>query len=274
MNHQDDLSPDLLAAVDACRPDSDDMQLPEVAAAVAGHPPQSVDRLRGYIERRDRAIAAATQRISVPEGLAERILANLAHQTPAGACPADIRQPADRTGRPRPTIAARPWRRRKSKMALGGAAVAAVVGLIVAFALRPNREPIDAAAVEQFARDVYTADDADAELLTAAAPQQFPIDARLARAHIRGWREMARGFLDLPAVAYTLTNNRGVGATLYVVNPGSRSLANIATAPRPLVSTGGLTIGVWQNGGQLYVLVVSGGTREFRSYIPQQQSTA
>lgn len=273
MNHQDDLSPDLLAAVDACRPDSDDMQLPEVAAAVAGHPPQLVDRLRGYIERRDRAITAATQRISVPEGLAERILANLAHQTPAGACPADVRQPADRVGRPRPTIAARPWLRRNFKIVLGGAAVAAVVGL-VAFAFRPTREPIDAAAVEQFARDVYTAEDADAELLTTAAPQQFPIDARLARAHIRGWREMGRGFLHLPAIAYTLTNNRGIGATLYVVNPGSRSLASIATTPRSLASTGGITIGVWQNGGQLYVLVVPGGTREFRSYIPQQQSTA
>lgn len=272
MNHQDDLSPDLLAAIDACRPDSDDMRLPEVAAAVAGHPPQSVDRVRGYIERRDRAIAAATQQMPVPEGLAERILANLAHQTPA-ACPADVRQPADRAGRPRPTIATRPWRRRNFKIVLGGAAVAAVVGL-AAFALRPNREPIDAAAVEQFARDVYTADHADAELLTTAAPQQFPIDARLARAHIRGWREMGRGFLDLPAIAYTLTNNRGIGATLYVVDPASRSLASIAMTPRPLVSTGGLTIGVWQNGGQLYVLVVPGGTREFRSYLPQQQSTA
>ncbi|HJT31002.1 MAG TPA: hypothetical protein VJ783_02965 [Pirellulales bacterium] len=273
MNHQEDLSPDLLAAVDACRPDSDDMQLPEVAAALAGHPRQSVDRLRGYVERRDRAIAAATQRTPVPEGLAERILANLAHQAPAGTCPADVRQPADRAGRPRPTIAARPWRRRNFKIALGSAAVAAVVGL-VAFALRPNREPIDAAAVEQFAREIHTTDNADAELLTTAAPPQFPVDARLARAHIRGWREMARGFLDLPAIAYTLTNNRGVGATLYVVNPRSRSLASIATTPHSVASTGGLTIGVWQNGGQLYVLVVAGGTREFRSYIPQQQSTA
>lgn len=264
MNHQDDLSPELLAAVDACRPDSDDMQLPEVAAAIADHPPQLVNRLRGYIERTDRAIAAATQRMSVPEGLAERILANLAHQTPAGACPADVRQPADRADRPRPSIAARPWRRRHFKIALG-AAVAATVCLI-AFGLRPNREPIDVAAVEQFARDVYTA---DAEMLTTSAPREFPIDARLAGARIRGWREMASGFLDLPAIAYTLTNNRGVGATLYVVNPRSRSLASIATTPRPIVSTGGLTIGVWQNGGQLYVLVVPGGTREFRSYIPQ-----
>lgn len=271
MNHEDDLSPDLLAAVDACRPDSDDMQLPEVAAAVAGHPPQFVDRLRGYIERRDRAIAAATQRMPVPEGLAERILANLAHQTPAGSCPADMRQPLDRPARPRLSSVARPWRRRNFKIAMGAAGVAAVVGLI-AFALRPGREPIDAATVEQFARDIYITDNADAELLTTAAPQQFPIDARLARAHIRYWHKMARGFLDLPAIAYALTNNRGVVATLYVVNPGSRSLASIATTPRPVASTGGLTIGVWQNGGQLYVLVVPGGTREFRSYLPQQST--
>lgn len=222
--------------------------------------------VREYIERTDRAIAAAMQQVPVPEGLAERILANLAHQQPAAACSAGDHGPA--ITRPRPWAIARRRRAPRFKVALGGAAVAAAIGL-VAFALRPAREPIDAAYVEQLAQDLYAADDRDADLFATDVPRDFPLDARLSTGRVYGWRKVARGLLDLPTIAYELTSRRNARATLYVVSSKSLDLTRIGVAPQPAISTGGVTIGVWQNGGQLYVLVVQGGPAEFQSYFPQ-----
>ncbi len=318
MEYRDEIPPDLLMALDACRPGNSDSpgnsdrQLPEVYDTLARHPAALVDRAQRRLERADRAIAASLQRTPVPEGLAERILASLAHQPPKEVC-APAGQPAEsyaaescaeencaaencaaencaaencaaencaaenraaenraaasknRLPRSRPGLAR--LRRPRMKLAVGAAAAVTVAGLL-AFAFRPARET-DLASVEQLARDFYATDDHGAELSTAAAPGDFPLDTRLASARVYGWRRVAGGFLARPAVAYEMASRRGaVPATLYVFSSRAFNVAGAGPAPRSPVSTGGLTVGVWQDARQVYVLVVQGGVPEFQSFFP------
>lgn len=277
MDHHNQIPPDLLIALDACRADSSDRQLPEVADALAHHPAPLVDRARSRLERADRAIAAAMQRTPVPEGLAERILANLAHHPPtaslrpAAVCTADDCATTDRTPTsPRHKIFR--LRRAPRYKFVAGAAAAVAAAVLVALAFRPARE-IDLASADQLAREFYGSDDHDAELSTTAAPAEFPLDARLASA--RGWRYVAGGFLGCPAVAYEMASRRGgARATLYVVSARRLKVPGAGPVSRAPVSTGGLTVGVWQGGGQVYVLVVEGGEREFQSFFAQSSGFA
>ncbi|MGH7192444.1 MAG: hypothetical protein ACREJM_02800, partial [Candidatus Saccharimonadales bacterium] len=118
-------------------------------------------------------------------------------------------------------------------------------------------------------------DDHEAELSTAAPPSAVPLDARLAAARVDGWRKVAGGFLERPAVAYEMASRRGAArATLYVLSSRSLHVAGAGLAPRAPLSTGGVTVGVWQGGGQVYVLVVQGGQRDFQSLFTASQGVA
>src|SRR5690348_8291968 len=70
-----------MAAIESCRPDSDDASLSEVASMLAGESSERVAAHRHSVETVDRAVKNAVQRVTVPEGLAERILAGIAVDT-------------------------------------------------------------------------------------------------------------------------------------------------------------------------------------------------
>lgn len=268
MRYDEDIPAELLVALDACRADRRDEDLPEVSAAIIGHPPRLVEGARSRLQQADRAIAAAMERVPVPEGLEERILATLAHQPPL-ACAGKSDEPGITSARPRPwlIVRLRPVSRRK-------VLVAAVPGIVAALVLtlvfRPRHEPLDAAQIDQFARDFYATDDHEAGLVHTDPPRQFPLDGRLA-AQIQGWRRLAHGFFGLPTVAYELGQRRA-RATLYVVDSRSLTLTGIGRSPSP-VATGGIAIGAWQSGDKLYVLVVQGSARQFESYFRQSALT-
>ena len=79
------------------------------------------------------------------------------------------------------------------------------------------------------------------------------------------WREVA-SFLGGHAIAYDLPTLNGARATLYVSHgsvPGLMPFAPI----QPTGSTGGCSAGAWQVEGTLYVLVVEGDNRAYRSYL-------
>ena len=269
MRYDPDIPADLLVALDACRADRRDEELPEVSAAIAAHPPRLVERARSRVQQADRAIAAAMGQVPVPEGLADRILANLAHQPPlACAVASDDAEPT--SARPRPWSIVR-LRRVSRRKVLAVAVPAVVVVFLLTLVFRPRHEPLDAAQIDQFARDFYATDDHDAGLVHTDPPRQFPIDGRLA-AHVQGWRKLAPGFFDLPTVAYELASHRRVRATLYVVDSRSLTVTGIGPSPAP-VATGGIAVGAWQSGDKLYVLVVQGGARQFESYFRQSSLT-
>ncbi|HEX7450348.1 MAG TPA: hypothetical protein VF306_22500 [Pirellulales bacterium] len=273
MDDHQEIPPDLLIALDACRADSPDRELPEVAEALARHPAALVDRVRRRLERTDRAIAAALPRVPVPEGLAGRILANLAHRSPVGDCTPAGGAAVGVAERSRHGSFVRLRRAPRLRLAVGTAAAVAAVALL-AVSVRPARE-IDMATVEQLARDFYATDEHDAELSTTASPSDFPLDGRLASSHVNGWRRVAGGFLNRPAVAYEMSSRGGaVPATLYVINSRSLRVAGAGASPRAPASTGGITIGVWQDNEHVYVLVVRGEVRDFQSFFPPSRGVA
>lgn len=269
MSYEQHIPADLLVALDACRADHRDEELPEVSAAIAAHPPRLVERARRRLQQADRAIAAAMEQVPVPEGLGERILANLAHQPPP-ACAAESDEPGPTSARPRPwsMVRLRCVSRRK---VLAVAVPGMVAVLVLTLVFRPRHEPLDAAQIDQFARDFYATDDHDAGLVHTAPPRQFPPDVRLA-APMQGWRRLAHGFFGVPTVAYELVTHRRARATLYVVDSRSLTLTGIGPSPTP-VATGGIAIGAWQSGDKLYVLVVQGSARQFESYFRQSSLT-
>ncbi len=266
--------PRLLEAMEACRPGSDDLEDPALAPlaeALAADP--DLAELFERLRRVDSRVAEAFGDVPLPEGLADRITARLAAanngQKPAGAAP----QP-DETGVDQPIAeAAKRPRRGWPGWVLAGTVAAAAAAVIVAVIL-PRRalQDLDQQSVADGAIEFFDGDgDAEGRLAAEAPPPDaYPTDRdfdvrRFPR--IR-WRSI-RGFLGRKGVAYDLGAPRAPRATLYVVQctaavPG---LPN-AVPRRPVSTTRGRSVGAWQKGGLLYVLVVEGDSRTYQWFLP------
>ncbi|HVA45924.1 MAG TPA: hypothetical protein VNH11_06010 [Pirellulales bacterium] len=264
MHPKHNLSSDAILAIEVCRPDSDDALLAEVASILESEPPARVAELRRSVQRVDRAIMAATQKLPVPEGLADRILANLP-TSPIGpatyvAVPeasADAVEIASREQRP-----GRRARRRWSLVAGVGLSMAA--GLLVAATLWTSRGSVEVAEVQAEARTLYQDDDHRAPLASGEFPTLLP---GLAANAIRGWREAT--FLNRDGVAYELSGRRRVQGTLYVVALRSfwgPKLNDLPLRPVPH-GTAGVTVAVWADDSNAYVMVVRGGEHDFWSFF-------
>jgi hypothetical protein len=244
MNHKDHISSDARSAIDACRPDSDDYLLPEVVSATAKESPRRVEAVRRSIQRIDRAIMTATQKVPVPEGLADRILAGFPSSSIA----------------PSPIAAAAPSRR----LMLIGAGLAMAASLLIALVVRASRETVDVASAESQARDFYDLDDHSAALAAGEFPT--PLPAAMVPGAVLGWRESK--LFGKGDVAYELVY-RGVKATLYVLP--ARSLfgprfVDLPGSPQPQ-STSGMVAAAWTEGAYVYVMVTQGGERGFGRFF-------
>jgi len=107
-------------------------------------------------------------------------------------------------------------------------------------------------------------------LADQSPPQGYPVSPAIARNPMvrfpqMRWRRVD-GFLDTNGVAYDLVSDGATRATLYVVN---RTVAGLPDSPsvRPDLTTAGCSVSAWQSGGLLYVLVVRGGPRTYRSFL-------
>lgn len=272
MDHEP-LPNDVILAIEACRPDRHDDLLPEVAAALANVSPVRLHEVRRSIERVDRAIMAAVQQSPVPEGLSDRVLAQIragaTEQRLNGAESGDQAETSTRRSNDAPStgvveLAAKKsaggWRR--SRMAaIAGFALAA--SLLVAFVTMP-RGTVELAEVQVQARELYDVDDHDAGLSTDNYPT--PLSGVSAGA-IRGWRRIT--FLDRSGVAYELAKGR-VKATLYVVPQGAwfGPKLNVPLRPSPQ-STLGMTVAAWTDNADVYILVVKGGEPAFWTFLPR-----
>ncbi|HQU46940.1 MAG TPA: hypothetical protein PK867_29315 [Pirellulales bacterium] len=262
MHAKHNLPSDVMSAIEACRPDSDDASLAEVASILENGPPARVAELRRSVQRVDRAIMAATQKLPVPEGLADRILANLptspigpATYMVGGQASADAVEIAGHGHQP-----GRQARRRWSMVAGVGLSMAA--GLLIALAPWSSRGSVDVAEVQAEARAFYKVDDHGAPLASSELQTSLP---GLAANAILGWREVT--FLNRDGVAYELSGRRRVQGTLYVVALRSfwgPKLNDLPLMPVPH-GTAGVTVAAWADDSNAYVLVVKGGERDFWS---------
>ncbi len=279
----------IIEGIEACRPGSEDLQSPEMSnvARQVQHDPE-VAQFYERVQQWDAAISAAMDQVSVPSGLADRILLRLrsADSTPdepeqpailngavvAAALTVDQSSLATSTlsaasvsmgahdaagGRAQSTFSR--WSRRQWLAAFSTIAAGILVAAFLSTWL-PGRADMPLEEIAETWRQQLGPAWHDAQ----HAPGDFAVPpAILARP--AGWQWIVthgsgRG------VAYELQDRTGAKAVLYVVR---LSRPELPTAPPlgPQMTTGGKAVGYWQSAGRVYVLVVPGDDRSYRSFI-------
>ncbi len=255
-------------AMDAFRPGSDDLHLPELkplADSLPSDPSRQVEFAR--VQRLDARLGAAVRDVAVPEGLAARILGRIetAATSACGLAPEATVVAKDSTSAADDSQRSASNRRRWVARV---AAVAAAVALTATvWALWPRHAPLS--------RDRLLAQSAGwhSQLIASAGwtrlpPHEmlrdYPLSAAV-RAGAARWLD-ASDAVGQDAVAYELATPAGRRATLFVI-PASETVAGAAAPLTPQSSTGGVMIGCWQSQGMVYVLVVEGDERSYQSLL-------
>lgn len=239
--------PTIREQIDACRPDSDDLHLPE-------HAPDLVElqaslRESGDVRRQweqsqaeSRLIRGAMQDILLPAGLEDRLLA--AVQT------AEV----DSTTAPHPTSRHQPNRRRFIQVASSLAAAAAVVlvGVFVYRQLTETEQPITKEQLVSRAESwLRSADQQTMKPATTiqAAPGGFVL-GKVVRS-----KTFSAGSDRITAYAVQLG-----GSTAILLEIPTNQVYPVNSLPYSTLGvSGGWTVGVWQRDGVLYVIAVPDG---------------
>ena len=243
--------------IEACRPGSDDLQLPEmshVAEALA----EDTALLQTYadVQGWDAKAAAAFRDVEPPAELQNRLLAALADERGTmGEMPA----PATRKS-PRHDDSSR-------RLLIGGVLAASLlmalgVGAAVWNWPSPANEEVWVATATNLHGSL------SGEWETGDAPSDRPSFARLQHGvSATGWTSV-HSTLDRNAVAYRLVHPRGTTATLFVFRPRQVD-PRLPLAPpvEPSQRNSRLTTGVWTSDGLVYALVVDGGRQPYQSFL-------
>ncbi len=263
---------ELLEAIEACRPGSQDVcspEMAELAAAIARDP--ALQQRYERTQRWDAAMARALEDVPEPAGLADRLLAACAGasaadsgpQLPAGS------EVAARSSPSTMTASRRQGRRRWVVRAVQGlSAVAALLAL--ALVLRPLTIPVPHPTADfadevigwaaEGAASAWSSDFAAAQLADVRWDNSLQVRPR--QWSVRSTRYHAR------TVVYDLTLPGRKPAYVFCF-PATRKAADVPATPplTPFSTTGGYSIGVWQRDGMVYVLAVQGGDRYYRSFL-------
>ncbi len=254
--------------IEACRPGSDDIGLPELsplADRIEGDPDLNdrYQRTQGLDARLVRAI----DDVAVPPGLRERILARIVAEQGAGsgeqgagsreqgdAADDDVALPAQATARRR-------WVR-------SVAAVAASLLLLAAgYTFWPHHSALSYDKLLDQSSQWYEqlrTNPIWQPLSPREAIRDFPVAEEIRR-QPRHWADVS-ALVGQAACAYDLSAADGHRATLFVISDDGQ-IAGSASPFKPGSSTGGLMIGCWQSGELVYVLVVEGDERAYRSLL-------
>jgi hypothetical protein len=287
----------LMEAIDACRPDSRDVDQPELAslAAALSHDPQ-VRAVYDAIQQSDGRLTSAMHDVPVPTGLADRILDRLAATVvssdatatsgTAAAIAVEAKVPVI-SGEPKmpssieADSASRSSRRRVVAVGLGLAAcLLLAAGLGVLVGRQPDHSQL---AVTEKAVGWYE-QLGDGWQPVDKAPKGFSLPKGIGGT-LRGWQWLAKGVAK-SGVVYDLGQNppgqvlpgqqvRGAqkGAVLFVIKATRTDLPS--SAPRtPQSTTAGFAIGAWQSGGLMYVLVVRGNEHDYQRLLHPVQPLA
>jgi negative regulator of sigma E activity len=258
----------LRATLDTCRPDSRDLELPELAVArdeLAVSPELQADFDRQ--QRVDRRIRQALDEVPVPAGLADRVLAACASERAVLNAAVPLPPNAPAMAPSAGSAAARPWTRRRLTWA---AAAAVLLAAVVPVALHfLATDALSAAEVPALANRWFSAVASGRWQAMESAPRDLALPRSIV-AVARGWQSV--GGLAGRGVAYDLSRP-GLGqAVMFVVK---LAVYNLPSAPplAPQSTTGGQAIVAWQSDGHLLVLVVQldgdpGRVRRFINLAP------
>lgn len=275
--------------IDACRPGSDDLRLPELAGlAQAVETDSQVAEALAKAHARDIVLCDALQEVPIPSGLADRLLdavklsaprSDVADAAvPAQVAAAEVGAISTSTEEAEPSVALPTRNQRSSRrwFAASIAAVAAAAVLAIAYGTWNRAQPqsFTKAQLARMAEGWYDqalpaagwAGSVSKKTLTA-----YPIDPAI-RVPARNERTMhLQGAAS--GVAYDLTPSGKDRAILFVLRTPDRfDVAPIAyTTLRP---TGGVAMAAWQKGELLYVLVVDERDRQrLEDFVRKQPLT-
>lgn len=266
--------------IDACRPGDRDLDLPEMAdlAELIERETNARD-VYARSQQVDSMIQRAIQEIPVPEGLEQRLLRALSEEASAtlqlAGGPSDLDEPVTPASW-EPTCVPdnrRPVRfRRRRRYAMLSAVIFACVVVISLLATRKDHS--GPKATESFVQEVMDWTSQAEQLnwttdFSAAHLQQYPFDPAL-RYGPREWAEIATKY-DSRTVIYDLTPRSSSPATLFCMRVSSPEPTLGSVPPlTPFSTTGGISIGMWQRGGVVYVLVVNGNEERYRTFVQAQ----
>lgn len=248
--------PTLREQMDACRPDSDDLHLPEHAADLAelqaGLRESAEVRTQWERSQQDsRTIRSAMQDVSLPAGLEARLLAAVqaARSVPLACVEEVVRDevpPGDHLATPSPAKANRRW---FIRVASGLVAACVLVG-VVAFQNWPQKE-------QQVSKDqlVSQVDEwlraVDGSTMVAPTRVIPPPGGVLGR--VSGSSSIATSHGKIAAYSVTL---RGSNATLLVIPTSQQYPVDSMPFTNVTGVSGGRLVGAWQKDGVLYVIAI------------------
>jgi hypothetical protein len=258
---------DLNEAMDACRPNSDDLQLPELqrlAAALESDPP-----LRQSFEQRqqiDQRVAETLRRVAISPARRARLVAAARGAEAAGqegsAATDSLPTPA-RPSRP----GARPPRRRFLTAAAIGLAALSV--LLLATLTLGWLNPWRSVGPQQLARwamQDWLPQPGAWKPMNQLSRAQHRTLSRYLRMHPARWQPLAT-HLDDQALIFDLPGHRQA-TRLFVLRAGWR-VKRLPTSPpqQPQTSYEGQLFAAWQEASHVYVLSVAGTTQHYRDVV-------
>jgi hypothetical protein len=264
---------DIERAIEACRPGSDDVSLPEMshlAEAIRQDP--SVREVYEHTQQADAAISGAFRDVSVPNGLADRLLEAVRAAEPDASSaqepPTPSVRPAESHAVEDPGTHLR-WRRRQWVRAAGAVAAISMTLLIAVFYLnRSNPEPVpgDRLRAEVSAwRDLAVRNGWQKDTASAALRNR-PLNADIV-ATPRQWCQIETRY-DSATIVYDLATPGTEFACIYCMHIRTSKSALPTTPPLiPHRPTGRLSIGVWRHGDMVYVLAVQGDRRRYGDFL-------
>jgi len=263
--------------IDACRPGSNDLALPELAdlaRAVASDPRVAKELEASHSS--DIVLCDGLQEVAIPSGLADRLLASVdaasrsADKISAVAIVGDASEPESSLTSTLATPHARTWSRRAWFIVVPALAASLAVAATLVFWQRsvPRRvnEAELASMVEGWYEQVQHREGWTSPI-AAATSEQFPVDSSVVLAKPVAERSIPVAANDA-GVAYQLKRGDRKALLFVIRTPDHFAVSPVPSTKAPLgMLTGRKTATAWQSGAVLYVLVVDGGNGTLRDFL-------
>lgn len=259
---------DILQAIDACRPGSDDLYQEEMSAlAEALQSDPQAQQWYDRTQRLDAVVTEAFRDVPVPEGLADRLLEAVSKTDDDEE---KVVEPAGQSStKQQSTKMGRKWLRWTISLTSCATLLLLMVGtFLFFFQSKPvyDRDDVVKQAMT-WTRDLNSRDRSWNPQLTRA-PKKNPFDYVSLQRSPSGWQEIETK-LDSHAVAYDLLAPNQPTAVLFVIRIRNWEIHDLQSVPplSPSSRTEGWCIGVWRKGTLLYVLAVKGNEQQYRKML-------
>ena len=250
------MDPKFTDAIEACRPNHDDLELPELQAAA--HAMQADSRLREFrdqIKAVDVQITDAMKSVDAPDGLEDRILAKLQNEPLVSSESGDASRDV--------TLASPSKSLRRSRWAIYVTACMFIAGSVaLVMVMQSWPDPLNENALSELAASDIDQLSQDAWVVV---PKSVPKSSKLRS-------NMGSRYQKLADVhAFQLS-----GEKRFLLVRKAKVASSVPRRPptRPVSRTNGWLFGSWQEEGYVYTLAVQGTVHDYQALIKRDEPLA